>query len=56
MLNPVNWMRRLGHVTVERIWRLGFAARFLVAVLRYSGPSFRRLPLTLREIYWFAGL
>ncbi|WP_442773553.1 ABC transporter permease, partial [Paenirhodobacter enshiensis] len=42
-------------MVVDRIWRLGFAARFLVAVLRYSGPSFRRLPLTLREIY-FSGV
>ena len=55
MLDPVRWIRRLGHETVERIWRLGFAARFFVAVLRFSGMAFRRLPLTLREIY-FSGV
>ena len=47
--------RKLGHATVERIWRLGFAARFLFAILMHSGSSFRRLHLTLREIY-FSGV
>ena len=55
MSDPLQLMRRLGAAANERIWRLGFAARFFVAVLRYSGPSFRRLPLTLREIY-FSGV
>jgi ABC-type transporter Mla maintaining outer membrane lipid asymmetry permease subunit MlaE len=48
-------IRKLGHATVDRIWRLGFAARFLFAILKYSATSFRRLPLTLREIY-FSGV
>jgi len=51
MLSPVGLLRQLGHATVERIWRLGFAARFLFAIVLYSGVSFRRLGLTLREIY-----
>ena len=55
MLDPISLVRRLGHETVERIWRLGFAARFFWAVLMHSGSSFRRLPLTLREIY-FSGV
>ena len=55
MLNPLSWIQRLGHATVDRIWRLGFAARFFWAILLYSGASFRRLPLTLREIY-FSGV
>lgn len=50
--NPI---RRLGHATVEWIWRLGVAARFLAAIVMYSGTSFRRLHLTLREIY-FSGV
>lgn len=50
MLDSVSPVRKLGHIVVDRIWRLGFAARFLVAVLRYSGPSFRRSPLTLRDL------
>ena len=55
MINPLNVLRRLGHATVERIWRLGFAARFFVAILMYSGTSFRRIHLTLREIF-FSGV
>ncbi|MCL4800791.1 MAG: lipid asymmetry maintenance ABC transporter permease subunit MlaE [Burkholderiales bacterium] len=35
--------------------RLGFASRFFLAVLAGSGTSLRRLPLTIREIY-FAGV
>jgi len=47
--------RRLGHAAVERIWRLGFATRFLFAILRHSGTALLRLPLLLREIY-FSGV
>ncbi len=35
--------------------RLGFACRFMLAVLRHSGPSLVRFTLTIREIY-FAGV
>ncbi len=55
MVDPLSPIRKLGHLAVDRIWRLGFAVRFMFAVLRYSGASFRRLPLTLREIY-FSGV
>lgn len=55
MLDPIALVRQLGHAVVERIWRLGFAARFLLAILTHSGTAFRRLPLTLREIY-FSGV
>ena len=55
MLSPLVIMRKLGHATIDRIWRLGFATRFLFAIFAYSGASFRRLPLTLREIY-FSGV
>ena len=55
MFNPLSLIRKLGHATVNRIWRLGFVTRFLFAILKYSATSFRRLPLTLREIY-FSGV
>jgi len=45
----------MGHAVVDGIWRLGFATRFFLAVLIYSGTSFRRLHLTLREIF-FSGV
>ena len=55
MFNPLSLVRKLGRATIDRIWRLGFATRFLFAILKYSATSFRRLPLTLREIY-FSGV
>jgi phospholipid/cholesterol/gamma-HCH transport system permease protein len=51
MFNPATLLRNLGHAAVERIWRLGFAARFMAAILLFSGASFRRFHLTLREVY-----
>jgi phospholipid/cholesterol/gamma-HCH transport system permease protein len=46
---------RVGHRTIEAVWRLGFVARFLLMLLVYSGQSFRRIHLTLRELY-FSGV
>ncbi|MCL1825719.1 MAG: lipid asymmetry maintenance ABC transporter permease subunit MlaE [Betaproteobacteria bacterium] len=48
-------LRKLGAMAIDGVWGLGFASRFFLAVLRYSGQSFRRLPLTIREIY-FSGV
>jgi phospholipid/cholesterol/gamma-HCH transport system permease protein len=45
-------LRKLGHSVTERIWRLGFAARFFFAILLYSGATFRRFSLLMREIYF----
>jgi phospholipid/cholesterol/gamma-HCH transport system permease protein len=45
-------LRRLGHLTIEQLWRLGFATRFFFALLVYSGTAFRRFQLTLREVYF----
>lgn len=55
MLNPAALLRKLGHAVVDRVWRLGFATRFLYSILTHSGAAFRRFPLTLREIY-FSGV
>ncbi|MBR0568312.1 lipid asymmetry maintenance ABC transporter permease subunit MlaE [Azoarcus sp. L1K30] len=51
----VNFVRRIGAMTVDGVWRVGFAARFLLMVLVYSGQSVRRLHLTIREVY-FSGV
>ncbi len=45
-------LTHLGHNVTGRIWRLGFAARFLFAILMYSGTALRRFHLTIREIYF----
>ena len=49
---PAALLTRLGHGLTSRLWRLGFATRFLVALLTHSGMALRRLHLTLREIYF----
>jgi phospholipid/cholesterol/gamma-HCH transport system permease protein len=43
---------RLGKQVTGRIWRLGFASRFLLAIILSSGTAFRRIHLTLREVYF----
>ena len=49
------WLRRLGGAVTGGISKLGYCARFLLAVLWHSPHAFRRIHLTLREIY-FAGV
>jgi phospholipid/cholesterol/gamma-HCH transport system permease protein len=51
----VRALRHIGHLVIDAVWRLGYASRFFFLVLVRSGPSFRRFPLTIREIY-FAGV
>ena len=45
-------VRASGHRMNNAVQKLGFAARFFVMVLAYSGQSFRRFHLTIREIYF----
>src|SRR5512147_1899941 len=51
----VRALRHVGHVVINGVWRLGYASRFFALVLLRSGVSFRRVALTIREIY-FAGV
>jgi phospholipid/cholesterol/gamma-HCH transport system permease protein len=46
---------RLGAAVTARVWRLGFASRFLVYLVLHSGTALQRFGLTIREIY-FAGV
>jgi phospholipid/cholesterol/gamma-HCH transport system permease protein len=48
-------LRRLGALSATAVTRLGYAARFFVAVIANTPAAFRRLHLTLREIY-FSGV
>ena len=45
-------VRELGRKVTSRIWRLGYASRFFLAILMYSGTSLRRVHLTIREVYF----
>ena len=48
----IELIRSVGHRLNSAVQRLGFAARFFIMILVYSGQSFRRLHLTIREIYF----
>ena len=52
---PRELLVRLGGAFTERIWRLGFAARFFGYMILHSGTALRRFRLTVREVY-FAGV
>lgn len=54
-MSPLGFVRRLGAMVVESVWTLGFVARFFALLLLYSGQSFRRIHLTIREVY-FSGV
>ncbi len=51
----VELLRRVGAGAIAFVSRLGYSARFSLAVVVQTPEAFRRLPLTLREIY-FAGV
>ncbi|XGA72668.1 lipid asymmetry maintenance ABC transporter permease subunit MlaE [Chitinibacter sp. SCUT-21] len=51
----VKAVSRFGAPISSAIIKLGFACRFLIAILRHSGTALTRVHLTLREI-WFAGV
>ncbi|SMC27104.1 phospholipid/cholesterol/gamma-HCH transport system permease protein [Andreprevotia lacus DSM 23236] len=56
MANPVvKLISRIGAPFTDALLKLGFAARFFVAVLRHSPIALLRFSLTMREI-WFAGV
>jgi phospholipid/cholesterol/gamma-HCH transport system permease protein len=41
----------IGHRTINAVWRIGKAARFFFLTLMYSGSSFRRFHLTVKELF-----
>jgi len=48
-------LRRVGRVAQRTMGRVGYSARFFMLVLYHSPAAFRRMQLTLREIY-FSGV
>lgn len=48
----LDFLEALGGRVNGMVVRLGFASRFFLVVLKSSGTSLRRLPLTVREIYF----
>ena len=48
----VEAVRTVGRHVNDGLQKLGFATRFFMMILAYSGQSFRRFHLTVREIYF----
>lgn len=46
-----NSIRRVGQRTIDRVWRLGVAARFFLLTLLHSGICVRRPQLVINEIF-----
>jgi phospholipid/cholesterol/gamma-HCH transport system permease protein len=44
-------LKGIGHRTVNAVWRIGVATRFFMLTLIYSGSSFRRFHLTIKELF-----
>ncbi len=51
----VSSLRGIGKRVTNAVWRFGYATRFFLMTLFYSGMSFRRFHLTVREIF-FSGV
>jgi phospholipid/cholesterol/gamma-HCH transport system permease protein len=46
-----NTIKVIGRRTINAIWRIGMATRFLFLTLVYSGSSFRRFHLIVKELF-----
>lgn len=44
-------IRAIGHRTINAVWRIGMATRFFFLTLMYSGSSFRRFRLIIKELF-----
>jgi phospholipid/cholesterol/gamma-HCH transport system permease protein len=44
-------IREAGHRSINAVWRIGMATRFFFLTLMYSGNSFRRFHLIVKELF-----
>lgn len=44
-------IKLIGHRTINAVWRIGLATRFFFLTLVYSGSSFRRFHLIVKELF-----
>jgi len=47
----VKAIRLTGHRSINAVWRIGMATRFFFLTLMYSGNSFRRFHLIIKELF-----
>ena len=52
VVSLIRTLRKIGRDFIDRVWRLGAGARLLGLTLIFSGESFRRFHLVIREIYF----
>ncbi len=51
-MSIVSSLQGIGSRVVNAVWRIGHVSRFFIMTLFYSGLSFRRFRLTVREIFF----
>ena len=51
-MSVIKNLRGIGERSIDAVWRLGYATRFFLMTLVYSGLSFRRFRLTVKEIFF----
>ena len=47
----INTLKIIGHRAINAVWRIGMATRFFFLILLYSGSSFRRFHLIIKELF-----
>lgn len=47
----IGTIRAVGHQVVNAVWRIGVATKFFFLTLMYSGSSFRRFHLIVKELF-----
>ena len=47
----IKTIREIGHRVINAVWRIGVAARFFFLTILYSGNSFRRFNLIVKELF-----
>lgn len=50
-MSVIENLRSIGRRVVNAVWRTGYATRFFLLILFYSGLSFRRFHLTIKELF-----
>ncbi len=50
-MSAAETIRTIGHRAINAVWRIGMATRFFFLTLMYSGSSFRRFHLIIKELF-----
>lgn len=50
-MSVANTIKTIGHRSINAVWRIGMASRFFFYTIFYSGSSFRRFHLTIKELF-----